>query len=40
MSDINDILMLKATNEISGVIVGKAYYEGLLDLKEVFKLLR
>jgi len=40
VSDINDILMLKATNEISGVIVGKAYYEGLLDLKEAFKLLR
>ena len=37
VSDINDILALKETKEIAGVIVGKAYYEGRLDLKEAFK---
>lgn len=37
VSDINDILALKETNEIAGVIVGKAYYEGRLDLKDAFK---
>ena len=37
VSDINDILALKETKEIAGVIVGKAYYEERLDLKEAFK---
>ena len=37
VSDINDILALKETKEIAGVIVGKAYYEGRLDLKDAFK---
>ncbi len=36
--DLNDIKALKSTNKISGVIVGKAFYEGTLDLKEAFKI--
>lgn len=35
--DINDIIALKNSGEISGVIIGKAFYEGTLDLKEAFK---
>lgn len=31
--DGNDIDALKATGKIAGVIVGKAYYEGTIDLK-------
>ena len=38
VKDINDIRLLLATKEVSGVIVGKAYYEGTLDLKAAFKL--
>ncbi|MFT7002988.1 MAG: phosphoribosylformimino-5-aminoimidazole carboxamide ribotide isomerase, partial [Sulfurimonas sp.] len=30
---------LIATNEVDGVIIGKAYYEGRLDLAKMFKLL-
>ncbi len=36
--DINDIKALKETGEISGVIVGKAFYEGTLDLGEAFQI--
>jgi phosphoribosylformimino-5-aminoimidazole carboxamide ribotide isomerase len=36
--DINDIKALKKTGEISGVIVGKAFYEGTLDLGEAFQI--
>jgi len=36
VKDESDITALKATNEISGVIVGKAYYEGTIDLKAQF----
>jgi len=36
--DIDDIKKLKATNEVAGVIVGKAFYEGTLDLEVAFKL--
>ncbi len=36
--DIGDIKALKQTGRISGVIVGKAFYEGTLDLKEAFAL--
>ncbi len=32
VKDESDIVALKATNEITGVIVGKAYYEGTIDL--------
>ena len=28
-----------ATKEVDGVIIGKAYYEGRLDLPKMFKLL-
>jgi len=37
LKDINDIKALKEAN-IDGVIVGKAFYEGTLDLKEAFGL--
>ncbi len=33
VKDMSDIVALKATGEITGVIVGKAYYEGTIDLK-------
>lgn len=36
VSGFDDILCLKNTKEISGVIVGKAYYEGKIDLKYAF----
>ncbi|RLA72467.1 MAG: 1-(5-phosphoribosyl)-5-[(5-phosphoribosylamino)methylideneamino]imidazole-4-carboxamide isomerase [Epsilonproteobacteria bacterium] len=36
VKDENDIIALKATNEISGVIIGKAYYEGTIDLAAQF----
>ncbi len=36
--DINDIKALRETGEIAGVIVGKAFYEGTLDLEEAFKI--
>jgi len=35
--DINDIIALKESGKVSGVIVGKAFYEGTLDLREAFK---
>ncbi len=35
--DIEDIKKLKETGKIAGVIVGKAFYEGTLDLEEAFK---
>lgn len=38
VKDIEDIRLLKETKEVSGVIVGRAYYEGTLDLEEAFKL--
>jgi len=38
VKDLSDIELLLATKEVSGVIVGKAYYEGTLDLNEAFKL--
>ncbi len=39
VKDEEDIKALIATNEIEGVIIGKAYYEGTLDLPKMFKLL-
>ncbi|MBL0686843.1 MAG: 1-(5-phosphoribosyl)-5-[(5-phosphoribosylamino)methylideneamino]imidazole-4-carboxamide isomerase [Sulfurospirillum sp.] len=39
VKDINDIKLLLETQEISGVIVGKAYYEKTVDLKAAFNLL-
>ena len=37
VKDIEDIIKLKETKKVSGVIVGKAYYEGTINLKEAFK---
>jgi len=39
VKDASDIETLIATKEIDGVIIGKAYYEGTLDLPKMFKLL-
>jgi 1-(5-phosphoribosyl)-5-[(5-phosphoribosylamino)methylideneamino]imidazole-4-carboxamide isomerase len=39
VKDINDIIALKNVELIAGVIVGKAYYEGTLDLKKAFEAL-
>ena len=38
VKDLSDIEVLLKTKEVSGVIVGKAYYEGTLDLKEAFEI--
>ena len=38
VKDIEDILALMHAGDVYGAIVGKAYYEGTLDLKEAFKL--
>ena len=38
VKDASDIQALIATKEIDGVIIGKAYYEGTLDLPEMFRL--
>lgn len=35
--DESDIERLEATGDVSGVIIGKAFYEGTIDLREVFK---
>ena len=37
VKDASDIEALMATNEVDGVIIGKAYYEGTLDLEALFK---
>jgi len=39
VKDEDDIKALIDTKEIEGVIIGKAYYEGTLDLPKMFKLL-
>ena len=39
VKDIDDIIACKNSGKIAGVIVGKAYYEGTLDLKEAFRIL-
>ena len=38
--DIQDIKKLLDTKVVAGVIVGKAFYEGTIDLKEAFDLVR
>ena len=38
VKDIEDIRALMRAGNVYGAIVGKAYYEGTLDLKEAFKL--
>jgi phosphoribosylformimino-5-aminoimidazole carboxamide ribotide isomerase len=35
VKDINDINALKDTKKVAGVIIGKAYYEGRIDIKQV-----
>ncbi|MDF1881856.1 1-(5-phosphoribosyl)-5-[(5-phosphoribosylamino)methylideneamino]imidazole-4-carboxamide isomerase [Sulfurimonas sp. MAG313] len=35
--DESDIKALEIAGNVSGVIIGKAYYEGTIDLKKVFK---
>ena len=37
VSGLEDILALKNTGEVGGVIVGKAYYEGRIDLKAALR---
>ncbi len=37
VKDIQDIIALHKAKEVSGVIIGKAFYEQTLDLKEAFK---
>jgi phosphoribosylformimino-5-aminoimidazole carboxamide ribotide isomerase len=39
VKNISDIVDLMKTDVISGVIVGKAFYEGTLDLEEAFKVI-
>lgn len=38
VASIKDIELIKSRPEIYGVIVGKAYYEGKINLKDAFKL--
>ena len=38
--DLQDIKKLLATKVIAGVIVGKAFYEGTIDLQEAFRLVK
>ena len=38
VSSIDDIKMIKAKKKILGVVVGKAIYDGLIDLNELVKL--
>ena len=39
VKDMNDIITLKNAGSIAGLIVGKAYYEGTLDLRKAFEAL-
>ncbi len=39
VKDEGDIEALIATHEVDGVIIGKAYYEGTLDLAKMFKII-
>ena len=36
LKNLDDIISLKQSHKVSGVIVGKAFYEGSLDLREAF----
>ncbi|SFV56052.1 Phosphoribosylformimino-5-aminoimidazole carboxamide ribotide isomerase [hydrothermal vent metagenome] len=40
VKDEEDIFKLQKTGEIDGVIIGKAYYEGRLDLEKLFKIVK
>ncbi|MDR3178326.1 MAG: 1-(5-phosphoribosyl)-5-[(5-phosphoribosylamino)methylideneamino]imidazole-4-carboxamide isomerase [Campylobacteraceae bacterium] len=37
VKDMNDVTALLKTEKIDGVIIGKAYYEGTINLKEAFE---
>ncbi len=37
VKDEEDIFKLQETGKVEGVIIGKAYYEGRLDLEKLFK---
>lgn len=37
IKDISDIIKLQNTKEISGAIIGKAFYEGTINLEDAFK---
>jgi len=37
VKDIDDIIKLKASGNVAGTIIGKAFYEGKLDLADAFK---
>ena len=37
VSSIDDIKLIKSKKKISGVVVGKAIYDGLIDLNELVK---
>ena len=39
VKDIEDIFKLQKTGKIDGAIIGKAYYEGRIDLEKLFKLI-
>ena len=36
LKNLDDIITLKRSSKVAGVIVGKAFYEGSLDLREAF----
>jgi len=36
LKNLDDIIVLKRSSKVAGVIVGKAFYEGSLDLREAF----
>lgn len=40
LKDINDIMLLSESEWVDGVIVGKAFYEGKLDLTQAFEIAR
>ena len=39
LKNLDDIIKLKQCRKVSGVIVGKAFYEGTLDLREAFSII-
>ncbi|NPA66517.1 MAG: 1-(5-phosphoribosyl)-5-[(5-phosphoribosylamino)methylideneamino]imidazole-4-carboxamide isomerase [Epsilonproteobacteria bacterium] len=40
VKDEKDIIALDKTGKVDGVIIGKAYYEGTLDLEKMFKIIK
>jgi len=37
VKDLSDIIVLQESRKVSGAIIGKAFYEGTIDLREAFK---